>query len=152
MPIKLRIAMFRPDPKPTPTPKKKQKPIKQISNKRRERLKGGKAPFFTAILEKRRHVSWLTNKPIELVSFTNCAHCVPAGDPKYQDLCELDEENVLLLTDYEHFLADHGTKSLREKYAEQCKEEGYNCDWSKWYNYKEMMKTKYDEIINKQQI
>ena len=109
--------------------------------------KRGVGELFDRILATREPVSWLTGKPIEC-TYNNCAHVVPVGNSEYKKLCELDADNILLLTAFEHHLIDQGSQEQRDKYTREVVSQGGQCDWGKWYNYKSLMIEKY-ELLKK---
>ena len=77
--------------------------------------------MFNHIWKLRPHVSELSDHKLEDYHGTDFwfnlfAHILPKGD---FPLFRLKEENIVLLTPYEHTLLDHGHKAQRDKYSSQ---------------------------------
>jgi hypothetical protein len=112
---------------------------KQKSNKKEA---SGQYDLFLEIWDRRGPYSFVSNKPLsdfkDSKLFVNCfAHVLGKGAyPAFK----LREDNIVLLTPQEHFLFDHGTSVMREKYAE-----ANNCSWEPLYHLKEILKKEYYE-------
>jgi len=109
--------------------RQQQKPIRKVSDRERHIPKGPEVftkynnqnELFRHIWMNRPHVSELSNHDIHDHRKTDFwynlfAHILPKGD---FPLFRLKEENIVLLTPYEHTLLDHGTKAQRDKYSSQ---------------------------------
>jgi hypothetical protein len=105
----------------------------------------GEALLFDTIWKTRPHVSYISDKPINIIPHSdlwyNCfLHVLPKG--KYPGFRLLDINIVLGLPE-EHLLYDQGTEDQRKKYAKQCENEGGGCDWDKLYALAENLKLEY---------
>ena len=107
---------FYPDPKPEKKIKVK-KPLKRTPIQMKPKQATGRGAIMDTLIATRPHISFLSGLPIHNCSYGNCAHIVPAGKPEYKEFCELDPDNIQLLTLEEHHLLDHGTIAKREFYA-----------------------------------
>lgn len=101
--------------------------------------------MFRYIWDHREQRSFLSDKPLDIyredVWINLFAHVL---DKKNYPLFKLNPDNIVLLTPYEHTLFDQGTEELRERYT---KDNDYNPDWEKLYNYRDRLLEEYDEIV-----
>lgn len=97
-------------PKPS-TPKKSPKPIKKMSEKRKEEIKSGKgqAALFARIWETREHKCSECHTPIHTPEPSNFHHIYPKG--KYPEL-RLVEHNITILCRSCHYHEHFNSKAL----------------------------------------
>lgn len=88
----------------------------------------GELALFQAIWATRRHVSFLSGKPLGEFNVCYFAHVI---SKKQWPKGRLTDKNIILLTQEEHTLYDQGTEEQRAKY-------GY--DWNKIYELKQQLK------------
>lgn len=84
--------------------------IKKLSEKRKERIKGGGSEFkmFCEIWDERPHVCQVTDEPIKEFSVWNFMHVLAKGPyGRYR----LKKENVLLVLPWVHDKYDNGDRS-----------------------------------------
>ena len=90
---------FRPDPKPESVVKNK----KELSKKKKPT---GEKAVFQLIWDKRPHKSQISGEPIREAKAINFLHVLAKGQNKYPDF-KLEEENIILGTEEEHFIWDN---------------------------------------------
>lgn len=104
----------------------------------------GEKALFDEIWAERKHVSFVSG--IKLEQYNNptfyvnmFAHVLSKKNyPEFR----LNKENIMLVTPEEHMLLDHGSKSQRERYAE----DGRWICWEDWFSLKEELKEKYNKL------
>lgn len=92
--------------------------------------------WYKSLWQNRPHVSFISGLPIDRFSVSTFAHVLPKG--RYKSL-KWAESNVVFLTTYEHFLFDHGTEHLREKYVSDMAQKKAYPDWNKLYTLKDQL-------------
>ena len=123
---------------------------KKDKPKRKRILAKSLKSLYEEIWLERSHVSYLTNKPIFTPTFTNFAHVVAKGKAEYKKYCREDKENIIILTDYEHYLLDFGKEAKRKEYADECKLVGIECNWEKIFRLKGILVNKYIKLKEKE--
>jgi len=107
----------------------------------------GESALFDAIWKTRPHISFVSNKTINIeyhsdLWFSLFAHVLSKGT--YPNFRLLDK-NIQLLLPEEHTLYDQGTEEKRQKYAQACENEGGGCDWQKLFDLQEELKHEYNK-------
>ena len=95
---------------------------------------------FYEVWEEANGCSMLSGRPISEPDPRNFAHIIPKG--KYPQ-ATYDKRNIYVVTYYEHFLLDHGTHDMRDKYAEMIRQHGVTVDWSKLYHLADKLRKEY---------
>lgn len=80
-----------------------------------------KHPIFKEIYEEANHCSVISGIPIQDPTPINFAHIKDKA--RHPDLMYC-KDNIRFVTDYEHFLIDHGFTELRNKYVNEMKSKG----------------------------
>lgn len=131
--------------------------------KRREAT--GEKIVFDMIWNTRKHVSWLSDRPVGAFKNTdmwvNCfAHVIPKNGinqlvfPNKQlknKLLRLNPENILLLHPDEHILYDNGTEQMRKKYRKDMVRLGYVVHWEDLFEYRNILIEKIRTILTQEQ-
>ena len=100
----------------------------------------GEKLVFEMITNEREHVSFISGVHVPCIAH-NFAHVLAKG--KYPKL-RLKKDNIVLLSQDEHYQFDFGTEESRKKYADKMLlEHNVVVDWQKLYDYKEKLKKKY---------
>lgn len=89
-----------------------------------------KHPVFKEIWEENNGCSQLTGQHLGVPSPINFAHIKPKG--KFEELM-YEKDNILLVTEYEHFLLDAGNSDLRENYTKEMQSKGCRVKWELFY-------------------
>lgn len=102
----------------------------------------GEREVFDSIWKERKHISFLSGKPLDYFEDTSFypnlfAHVLEKR--KYPEL-RLEKDNIILLEPTEHLLYDQGTSEQRDKYAHE-----HNCSWEKLYTLRETLKESYEK-------
>jgi len=98
----------------------------------------GELDLFREIWNTRQRVSFLSGLPIRFFDVKNFAHVLPKGQNKFPKY-KLKKENIILLTDMEHHLLDHGTIDERTEY-----EKYHNCSFNTIQILYEKLKLEYE--------
>jgi len=109
----------------------------------------GESALFDAIWKTRPHVSFISDKPINIeyhsdLWYSIFAHVLSKG--MYSKFRLLDR-NIQLLLPEEHTIFDQGTEDQRQKYAQMCENDGGGCDWQRLYDLKSELLQEYNEKI-----
>ena len=105
------------------------------SVKTKETKATGELVMFKEIWAERKHVSFITGKPLGEFNVWFFAHVLSKGSsPKFR----LKKENIVLLTPKEHVLFDNGSKENRDKYGND-----NTCSWQPLYDLKDKLKSEY---------
>jgi hypothetical protein len=95
----------------------------------------GELDVFREIWKERKHVSFISGKPLKEFNVWCFAHVLSKGSsPKFR----LNKENIVLLTPKEHVLFDNGSHENREAYAK-----ANSCSWDELYELKDKLKSEY---------
>jgi hypothetical protein len=105
--------MFNPQPKRGMPPKKERKSLKRTALKKGKKPTGEKE-IFTSIAESREWKCFVTGEPLHELKSTQFAHVLPKAENRYPKF-KLYEKNIVLLSDYAHYLWDFGARSELKK-------------------------------------
>lgn len=104
----------------------------------------GEGALFDTIIATRDHFSFISGLPIEVVDHSNCHHVLEKGRyPKFR----LNFDNIVILTQREHYLIHHGTSEQRLKYvSDMFRDHGAIIKWSSLQYLKEKLIKEYGEL------
>ena len=105
----------------------------------------GEYALFEMIWNTRPHHSELSGIPISYPHPSNFVHVLAKGQGKYP-LFKLFEQNIVILTEFEHHLYDNGTEGQRNTYAKECAEMGHECDWNRLGKLALFLKNQYQTL------
>jgi hypothetical protein len=105
---------------------------KRLQEDKEPKKPTGEAALFEAIWSTRKHVSFISNQPLDMYRGTDLwynlfAHVLEKAQNRYPKF-KLYDKNIVLLTPREHDLYDKGTAEQRAKYAEET-----GADWNKLF-------------------
>jgi len=118
-------------------PKKNKKVLPSICS--------GQMDLFNKIWSSRLHKSELSGQPLDQFKNTQYfvwlfAHILPKGQ---YSMFKLEEENIILVSPEEHRLIDFGTCDERMEYNDVA---NFPANWDVFYQRKEYLKIKYQEL------
>jgi hypothetical protein len=117
------------------------KPYSSIKTKPKEAT--GEKVLFTALINTRKHVSFISGLPISNIDHNNCVHVLAKGKNKYPKF-KLYDKNIVFLTREEHHLYDNGTHDQRKDYtASQFLRNNIIVDWKKLFDLRDELKKEY---------
>ena len=102
----------------------------------------GEGILFKMLFTTRKHISFISELPIDNIDHSNCAHVLAKGQNKYPKFKLLDK-NIVFLTKEEHHIYDNGTEEQRIKYQEEKAKEGVIVNWKKLYDLRDELKKEY---------
>jgi hypothetical protein len=139
----LRVCDRRENPHKHGLTTKNSPPKKKTASKIVKNYKAsGQAALFEALWNTRPRVSFISGIPVTPEPST-FAHLLSKAQNKYPKF-KLYSKNIVFLTRYEHFLLDHGTEELREKYVkDMLSNHGIVVDWEKLYTLREILIEEY---------
>ena len=106
----------------------------------------GERAVFDEIWQERKHVSFLSDQPLDQWYGTEFyvnmfAHVLPKRKNAYHHF-RLEKDNIILLTPEEHWLYDHSTEEKRTTYANLMK-----CDWNKVFKLRTELILRYNKLF-----
>ena len=102
-------------------------------------------PVFLQIYTEADGLSFLTELYVRKPRKINFAHVLAKGQNQYPKFIYY-KRNIILLTEEEHFLLDHGSEEQREKYRADCQAQGFDCDWDKLWELKKELIEEYNNL------
>jgi hypothetical protein len=119
-------------------------PIKKVPLKIKPKETTGEGILFQTLIATRKHVSFVSGIPIEVVDHSNCHHVLEKGRyPKFR----LNFDNIVILTQREHYLIHHGTSEQRLRYvSDMFRDHGAIVKWSRLQYLKEKLIKEYGEL------
>ena len=103
--------------------------------------------MFKHIWDRSAHYSFISGIPIRVPTPANFAHVLSKAVNRYPHF-RLNPANIVLVTQEEHTLIDHGTDKLREAYCRRITTASFNPFYKKEAELKKLYESMYKDLTD----